>query len=45
MKTGVGKKRSIPHPTRGRPVSSMKKAELGIMARWLVERKDVGVGC
>lgn len=44
MKIGVGKKRSIPHPTRGRPVSSMKKAELGIMARWLVERKNVGVG-
>lgn len=44
MKTGAGKKRSIPHPIRGRPISSMKKSELGIMARWLVERKNVGVG-
>lgn len=42
--TGVGKKHSISHPTRGRPVSSMKKAEPGIMAGWLVERKNVGVG-
>lgn len=30
--TGKGKKRSIPYPARGRRVSSMKKAEPGIMA-------------
>lgn len=44
METGMGKKYFIHHPTRSRPVSSIKEAELGRMAGQLVERENVEVG-